>query len=292
MKVSPEELETIIVQLKNENFIFISLDQLVDVLHSPQKKHQKFIVITLDDGYRDNVEFAYPLFKKYDVPFCIYITNSFPNKTTNLWWYALESLILQNDSLTTENKRRSNRSDEEKKKNFWEFRDNILNHHFYDPLKYFRSMGVLSFDLEEHIAEKCLTWDEIKNLSKDSLVTIGCHTVNHFPLSKLSLKEAEYEIIASKQEVEEHIGKKVRHFAFPFGTRKEAGIREYRLAEKAGFDTVTTTIHGHVSNNDSAYSLKRIFLFPLANNNYTLKKLMFWNIRTYYYWFKKILRLD
>ena len=37
------------------------------------KRGKKFVSITLDDGYANNYEIAYPIFKKYHVPFCIYV---------------------------------------------------------------------------------------------------------------------------------------------------------------------------------------------------------------------------
>ena len=60
-------------------------------------KIDKCIVFTLDDGYLDNYTNALPIFIKYNVPFTIYITTSFPDHKFTMWWYALEDIILNSN---------------------------------------------------------------------------------------------------------------------------------------------------------------------------------------------------
>lgn len=283
MKISPDELEDIIRELKHQNRVFISMDELTEILKNRKKLKNKFIVFTLDDGYRDNLEYAYPIFKKFSIPFCIYVTNSFPNRTTNLWWYALEKLIFKNETLILPGKGRiENLTIESKNKNFLELRENILNNHFFHPIEYLEQIGKLEFNIEEEMNEKCLNWEEIKFLSNDSLVTIGCHTLNHYPLSKLSDREVRCEISNSKTELELKIGKAVKHFAFPFGGKVEADKREYKIAGSCEFDTVATAMRGHVYRQANLLQLDRLFLFPLQTNSFTLKKLMNKNLKDHY----------
>lgn len=279
MKISPLELESIIQELKKER-TFISMDDVFDILRAGKRPVKKFIAITLDDGYKDNLTYGYEILKKYDIPFCIYITNSFPNKTSNLWWYALENLILDNQSLVLKGKEVKNRSIREKQKNFLTIRSSILQHYFKEPLAFLTSLGDLNFNLDQEREHMLLTWSEIETLSNDPLVTIGSHTMNHYPLSQLSDDEVKSEIENSKAELQKHIHRSVRHFAFPFGTRKEASSREYRIASECNFDTITTTTHGHVHYGDNTQQLGRIFLFPPELNHSSLQKILYFNIRT------------
>ena len=41
--------------------------------------------------------------------------------------------------------------------------------------------------------------------------------------------------------MESYLEHPVEHFAYPFGTRQEAGLREYKLAQECGFKTASTT---------------------------------------------------
>src|SRR5258706_1977474 len=282
MKISPHELKLVIKQLKSKKRVFVSMDELEEITGDRKDSSYKFAALAMDDGYKDNIEYGYPIFKEQNIPFCIYITNSFPNKTTNLWWYALEELILNNDTLRWPEKTKvDNSSEGAKNRNFLLLRKEILNHYFLDPIAYLRNVGYLEFDLVREIMEKCMTWEEIITLSRDPLATLGAHTMNHYPLSRLSEKVAEYEMRNSRKELEEKTGKPVYHFAFPFGGKEEAYHREYALARSIEFKSATTTLNGHIFKKDSLLRLPRIYLRPLQNNSLTLDDLMKKNIKDY-----------
>lgn len=38
------------------------------------------MVFTMDDGYKDNYTNALPIFKKYNVPYTIFVTTNFPDR--------------------------------------------------------------------------------------------------------------------------------------------------------------------------------------------------------------------
>lgn len=72
-EITPQRLESLIVNYLNKGYVFISMADVRRVMLKELKINQKFVSVTLDDGYRDNYEIAYPIFKKYNVPFCIYL---------------------------------------------------------------------------------------------------------------------------------------------------------------------------------------------------------------------------
>jgi len=124
-----------------------------------------------------------------------------------------------------------------------------------------------------------LNWNEIRELASDPLATIGCHTINHLPLAKLDELDVEREILFSKKELEEELNCSVKHFAFPFGSTNEASSREYRIAKAAGFDSIVTTLHGHIRLGDDPWCLDRIFLSPLHGASLATRE-VFWNIKS------------
>ena len=58
-----------------------------------------------------------------------------------------------------------------------------------------------------------LSWDQIIELAKHPLCTIGGHTVNHLSLKNQSEEDALNEISINKQEIEDHIKQPITHFA-------------------------------------------------------------------------------
>ena len=86
-----------------------------------------------------------------------------------------------------------------------------------------------------------LRWDEIKQLAADDLVTVGAHSVNHYDLSRLSEDQVLFELNESRSSLEACIGRKVEHFAYPFGGANSLGRREFNVAKSCGFKTAVTT---------------------------------------------------
>jgi peptidoglycan/xylan/chitin deacetylase (PgdA/CDA1 family) len=274
MEMSPEKLEAVIRFFKNRHYEFISPDQLVERL-SNRKNKQKFVIFTFDDGYVDNYLHAYPVFKKHDVPFTIYITTSFPDREAILWWYLLEDLLLEKDRIvikTNSNEQEFNCSSLNEKENA--FRDirsiimNVTTNDYLDTVKgIFEPYGI---DVYRKTSELTLSWEQTAQLSRDQLVTIGAHTVNHYTLSKLSPAEVKNEILESKQHLESHLGKEVHHFAYPYGGREEAGKREFDLVKECQFKTAVTARFAGIfpAHNQHLECLPRIFIHSGADDDF------------------------
>ncbi len=247
LEVSPNHLEKIIRYFIKCKYDIISLDQI----HEYQDSNKKYVVFTFDDGYKDNLKYAYPIFKKFSCPFTIYVCNAFPNGNAFLWWYLLEEMLLNLEfiSINTENffLDRPINTIKKKESAFNQVRDAVNN-------------GSLSLDELEALFSKwdekwnvkmvdlCLSWNDIKQLSIDPLVTIGAHTLSHKALKVLPKSEALSEILGSKEELESILHMKVEHFAYPFGSRKEVSQRDVQIVNEIGFKTATTTILGNVNN--------------------------------------------
>lgn len=69
-----------------------------------------------------------------------------------------------------------------------------------------------------------LTWQELAEMSAAGC-EIGAHTVTHRPLAAIPPDEARREILESKAEIENRLGRAVTTFAYPFGAMND-GARE------------------------------------------------------------------
>ncbi|WP_224963351.1 polysaccharide deacetylase family protein [Geomonas subterranea] len=257
-EVTPGFLEAFIEERTRCGWRFISLDYLLDNFEECSRR-KKNLVITLDDGYQDNYRHAYPLFQKYRVPFTIYVTTSFPDGTADLWWYKLASVVNSAEEIFIN-------SDE----------GTVVISAAVDPRGAFRTLRhhFLSLGREEqaHFLEDlmerygsqyreerfAMSWDEILQLSRDELCTIGSHTTSHGNLRKLSREEALRDMVLAKCETEQRIGKPVLHFSYPYGTEQEASWREEQLAREAGFKTAVTTRIGNLFDEH----IRHLYLLP------------------------------
>jgi peptidoglycan/xylan/chitin deacetylase (PgdA/CDA1 family) len=211
---------------------------------------RRFACITFDDGYRDNRVWAYPILKAQQAPFAIYIPTSFPDRRGKLWWLALETVIAGNDSIVVTINGRESRhacASAAQKRDvyetiYWWLRGLAEEpdiHAFVEALA--ARYGVDMAPVGEAL---CMTWDEIRELAADPLVTIGAHTVNHVMLGKASEATAHAELEASRELIAAALGKRVDHFAYPYGGPDLVGKREFRIAADLGYRTAVTTRPG------------------------------------------------
>jgi peptidoglycan/xylan/chitin deacetylase (PgdA/CDA1 family) len=91
-----------------------------------------------------------------------------------------------------------------------------------------------------------LDWHQARELSRDPLVEIGCHTVTHPVLANLDYSDARQELAQARGALEEKLGVRVSHLSYPYGTKKECSVREFQIARDLGFQTATTTRRGNV----------------------------------------------
>jgi peptidoglycan/xylan/chitin deacetylase (PgdA/CDA1 family) len=273
LEVSPEHLEEVIQYFLKRNYRFLSLDQLKTVLDRGDAD-QKFVVFTFDDGYQDVWQYAYPVFQQYKVPFAIYISTNFPDQTAILWWYMLEDFVLRKDRISFCLSGKTYDiycvNWEEKEAAFARLRQIILNEP--DQLRLPGILKTIFGDLYAALMQDSqslsLSWGQIRSLSQDPLVTIGAHTINHYPLSQLDESMLKQEVEGSRLRIEQEIQVPVRHFAYPFGKKGEASLREFAFVQQAGFLTATTTRIGNIfpAHKDFPTALPRISINEVSHS--------------------------
>jgi peptidoglycan/xylan/chitin deacetylase (PgdA/CDA1 family) len=197
---------------------------------------EKAVIITFDDGYKDNYEIAFPILKKYNAPATIFLATGSIEEKKLFWWdlvnYALfhtEMESIDMDDIGTyqlnsdENKSKAGLNIQEKLKKM----DNNKKESVIDEL-----INLTDVNIPEKLGKKyILSWNEIKKMNKNG-IDFGSHTVNHPILTNISLDEAKWEIENSKSCIEENIGTEVKSFAYPNGDFNQ---RISSLVENLGF---------------------------------------------------------
>lgn len=247
LKVTPQFLESVIEQVRQSGFDIVSLDDVKTRLAGEAKK--PFAVFTLDDGYKDNRDFAYPIFKRHDAPFAIYVPAAYADGNGDLWWLTLERALARLSAIDfgTESNRRqySLKTDAEKNTAFhaiyWQLRQMPEREARAAVSTICRQAGI---DTATLCRDLVMNWDEIRELAKDPLVTIGAHTVNHLAVAKLSDAEARREIADSIKRIESELQRPCRHFSYPYGDNTSAGERDFKIASDLGLETAVTTRKG------------------------------------------------
>lgn len=268
MNIPPNLFESQINYLKN-NYKVISLDKAVEIIND-KKIDANYCVITFDDGFKNNFDYALPILKKYSVNATIFVTyNSIEN---GYFCWSLLNNAVDKSTKTVLDLRKfdlgslSLSSDKEKL-------DAIRSLHIMlKQLPNEKKKEIEDYIVGDEISCKeydreMLNWSEIIEMIDTGLITIGAHTISHPILSKLPYRDAIYEIDGCKKNIESKIGVKVNHFAYPNGSKADFTDETINIIKMAGFKSSCTTSKGTNDVESDLYRLKRLSISCLMSSD-------------------------
>lgn len=248
LEVTPEFLGSVLAMLKARGFDLVNLDEAVA---RTRDGGRPFAAFTLDDGYRDNLLYARPVFERHGCPYTIFVAPGITDGTCELWWRGLEAVIARGEPLNCtidgEPLTLATATSGEKaaawKRLYWPVRN--LEQHVQRRwiTEFCHRHGV---DLGKICRDAAMTWDEIRTIAASPLCRIGAHTIHHYNVKALSDTEALGEMVQSADRIARELGHRPEHFAYPYGDETSAGPRDFALAQRAGFKAAVTTRKGMI----------------------------------------------
>jgi peptidoglycan/xylan/chitin deacetylase (PgdA/CDA1 family) len=271
LEVAPEFLRAMLAHLRSRGIDIITMDEVHQRLVE-RNFSRRFACFTLDDGYRDNRDFALPLMREFDAPLTVFVASDFAEGTGKLWWITLEMVIARASSVEARIGGVLTRLDTS---------TSVAKQAAFDRLHDWLRALPGEHNIQREIAalcarhgidesavcrELCMSWDELKPLAGDPLVTIGAHSISHCNLARQTRDIASHEMATSRARIEDVLQRPVVHLAYPYGDKIAAGPREFALAHAAGFKTAVTTRPGMIfpESVDHLTALPRVSL----NGNY------------------------
>jgi peptidoglycan/xylan/chitin deacetylase (PgdA/CDA1 family) len=260
LAITPGFLDRLIADMTAAGYEFVSMDEAVDRIRSGGGSRE-FAVITADDGFRDNLTEAVPVFEKHRTPFVVHIAPGLIGGTADLWWEVLEQVVLARDALQVETpagREALDCSSFEARRAAWVRLHDLLcketpEEGRHDALRKIAARAGIDPDaLRENLL---MDWSEVRRIAAHPLCTIGAHTIDHFMLKRLSREKALSEIADAAGVIEAETGRRPRHMAYPYGYPAAVGPREVELAAEAGFLTAVTTRHGVIRAGHAAHLL-------------------------------------
>lgn len=264
LEVTPARLEASLLQLKRDGARFVSLDTLREhLLGDGDPSESPLIAITLDDGYRDNLDHAAPIFARHNIPFTVFVVEGFVQRRHGLWWETLAELLQQadriNDPLVNDAKLEL-KTIASRQAAFDRWAWTIRNTDEKAAIARLDA-AAMAAGLDPLALTERLILDEpgLRQLLDVPGAALGAHTVSHRALKALDAAEAEQEIFASKAFVAGIAGHAPTSFAFPYGDDEAWSPRDCALVRRAGMIGVTTRPAVVTANADEA-ALPRISL--------------------------------
>lgn len=97
MQTTKDTFEKQIIGLENSGYHFISYDDLIQYKEGKKPLYKKSALLTFDDGAEVTYKNAYPILKKYNIPFTIFVITDYVGSDTYMTWD--EAKDVQNSGL-------------------------------------------------------------------------------------------------------------------------------------------------------------------------------------------------
>ncbi|HEY0293185.1 MAG TPA: polysaccharide deacetylase family protein [Hansschlegelia sp.] len=251
LEVEPDFLDATLTRARQLGFDFVSLDEAWRRVTTGVSV-RPFLHLTFDDGYRDVRDNALPIMERHGAPATLYVASGFADGDAGVWWLALEEAIARAKRLYVDlgagEAVLATGTPAEKSAAwsaiYWRLRAGPEEALRAEVDRLALEQGV---DLGSFARELCMRWEELAEIAKNPLVTIGAHTMTHPMLAKHPVETARAEIAGSRDAIRDRLGAAPAHFAYPVGDLSAAGPRDYALTAELGFTTAVTTRPGHVA---------------------------------------------
>jgi len=243
------------------NYEMLALEELVHCIQRRKPLPRKAVVVTFDDGYRDSYLYAYPILKRNHIPLTMFLSTGYIGSIDKLFWWDKVSYLIWHAAVkevdldelgsyslqSKPDKLHARHIITERLKKLSDQRKNLLIEklHHISGVEIPAGLG----------RELILTWDEVREMSNNGII-FGAHSVNHPVLTNLPLERAKWEIIHSKKDIEEKLGKEVTAFSYPNG---DFGPELVKFIKGSGFScAVTAGSSKLVASKDDPYELSSI----------------------------------
>lgn len=242
MEQEPENFKRQMEHLK-KNYTVLSAADLLEYRNNHKKILRNAVMLTFDDGYRDNYTNAYPILKELKIPAVFFITTQFVGNRDFYYFDVIRYGLKMS------------------KKKYIDLRaigldgfalwDNeiYLSSIVLDMLSQLKPLskdkqyekttkiiGKLGLDKNFLQTQKpYLLWDEVIEMSQNG-IDFGSHTMTHAHLPSLSKDGCLAELIQSQQLLEKNLSKKISLLAYPFGSAGDYNETIEEIAQESGYE--------------------------------------------------------
>ena len=252
-----------------KHYNFISMDQAVAMLTGEEPLKPYSIVLTFDDGYRNNVTHALPVLQKHNAPATFFLSTGQIERREPFWYdrldYAIQHLRKdQHVTFASQDFSFQPNQTEISRTTFTTLRKTIKT----NKLPYFETMERvellasileanagcrLSDIFEEDHSTAIISWEEARWATNQGF-NLGSHTVDHVLLDQLDEISIQQQLIISKKIIEQQTGGQCLHFCYPNGNWNKKVVS---LVKETGFITAVTTEQGTNKIGDPLLTLHR-----------------------------------
>ncbi len=260
---TPENASGLSAQLRYlaKNFRVVPLKTVVDRLAKNGTLGANEIVLTFDDGLRNNFTVVYPILRQLQIPAAFFVCAGLIGSRGWLWNHEMRCRLQSLTGAELTELRSTLLAPDASVEGIVEWMKKLKSLQRERVEQLIRSATA---DFQPTSAQSeaydMMDWPELLALDP-ALITIGSHTLTHPILTTLTAGEIEFELRESRRCLEQKLGRAVEFFCYPNGSYD---ARVYQ-AVKSNYRAAITTETGVVSR-EEPIDLHRLPRIPSTEN--------------------------
>jgi peptidoglycan/xylan/chitin deacetylase (PgdA/CDA1 family) len=250
-----------------KNYNIISIKELISALKNREKFSNNTLVITFDDALKNQIEYVFDIFNKFNTPWSISVPAGLVGTNRSIWSYEITFLIFDcikdkfinlpnlslNIPLLTYNDKVNAiylLRKKIKRSSTWSETLNIIQD-LIDRVGYDYYYSKLEKDGRFLMSD----WNEIEELSNNGIEVLS-HGYFHIDQStNINHNELQTEIFASRSLITKMTGKEPLGFVYPNGGKHNLSKA---FIKDAGYEFCLTSDFGHVNSKTCLFDIPRL----------------------------------
>lgn len=241
----------------------VALDEAIERLTSNRPWHEPAVLVTFDDGYRDNFDVAAPILRERGIPATFFLPTAFLEEPRLPWWDRVACILKKtratrldlplrpDGDAATDDAPEPLTIDLARTPRLVAIRaviDAFLAGRIADEswfLGMLAERAGVAEDLSAMARALFADWDQIRRvIGSDKGLSIGSHGHSHRRLAGLDDEAQRAELTGSRRILEDRLGRRVEALAYPYGWPGAFDDRTRSIAAEAGYHVAFASFEG------------------------------------------------
>ena len=230
-------------------FPIVDLTKALDIVHGRTTASRTSILITFDDGYRDNFDQAFPVLRAHGVSATFFVPTAFVGTGLLPWWDNI-AFIAKNSpksriALTYPEPAEFDLTRAQRAKSIMALLELFKRPTVTDTERFLRELeSACGGERPTGSADRCfLNWDEAREMQGRGMC-FGSHTHTHEILSKQPYARQLEELQTSRRILERELGRPIDTLAYPVGQPDTFTDETVRALREARYSTAFSFYSG------------------------------------------------
>ncbi|MFI5348844.1 MAG: polysaccharide deacetylase family protein [Elusimicrobiota bacterium] len=237
------------VDYLKRRFPIVDLEGAVDIAHGRVKTPRTSLLLTFDDGYRDNFDQAFPVLRAHGVSATFFLPTAFVGTGRLPWWdliaFIVKSSAERRIALSYPEAAEFDLGPSDRSRTVAAILQLFKRPAVADTERFIRELeAACGAERPAGGAERCfLNWDEAREM-QESGMRFGSHTHTHEILSKHPYARQLEELNASRRLLESELGRSIDTLAYPVGQPDTFNDETFKALREARYSTAFSFYSG------------------------------------------------